>query len=107
MAGDGKELDEVSIDKGVLSISEQLLRGYYTHIFRYQNGHFELIGYTETSSSGQGRLYTTDFNLSTGTRIQKVENYETDKVLSNTSKKVLIRPLPRLEDFAPYQNDQY
>ena len=104
---DGKELGDVTITNGVLSIYEQLLRGNYTHKFRYQNGNFELIGYTDILSDGQGQMTTIDFNLSTGTRIELVERYDTDKVISKQSKKVMIRPLPRLQDFEPYQNDQY
>lgn len=98
--GYGNEFDDVSIEKGVLIIDFQLLRGHYTHRFRYQNGNFELIGYTEVGLSA-GKVYTTDFNLSTGMRNEKVENIGTDKVLSNKIRKVLIRPLPKLQDFVP------
>lgn len=107
VASYGKSLGEITIANGVLTINEDLLRGNYNHKFRYQNGHFELIGYTEISSDGQGKMYSTDFNLSTGVRIEKVESYETDKVFSNKRSKVMIRPLPRLQDFEPYKSELY
>ena len=43
-------------------------------------------------------MTTIDFNLSTGIRIEKLERYDTDKLLSYKKKKVLIRPLPKLQD---------
>lgn len=94
----GNEFGEISIKKGVLSVRFDLLRGNFEHKFRFQKGNFELIGYSEVSSNGQGEMSTTDFNLSTGVRIEKVERYDTNKLVSYTKKKTLIRPLPKLQD---------
>jgi hypothetical protein len=102
-----KSFGDIEIISGALRIYEQLLRGNYTHTFRYQNGNFEMIGYKEINSDGRGKIYETDFNLSTGVRIEKGVNYENDKVLSNTKTKMLIRPLPRLQDFIPYEDERY
>ena len=85
----------------------ELLRGHYKHKFRFQNGNFELIGFSEVSSDGHGVMQTTDYNLSTGIRVEKSERYDSDKILSNKKKKILIRPLPRLQDVAPMDNDLY
>lgn len=98
--------DGIQITAGVLRIYEQLLRGNYTDIFRYQNGNFELIGHYDIGADGIGKSYETEFNLSTGIKIEKVVNYENNKVLSNKKTKLLIRPLPKLQDFAPY-DDSY
>ncbi|XZF16095.1 hypothetical protein ACTHGU_08145 [Chitinophagaceae bacterium MMS25-I14] len=103
----GNDFYELTIEKGVLSISNELLRGHFEHKFRYQNGNFELIGYSEVSSDGNGVMETIDFNLSTGIRLNKRERYDTDKVLSNTKKKIMIRPLPKLQDFKPYDSEYY
>lgn len=105
--GFGKSFWEVTIESGVLTIKEQLLRGSYEHKFRYQHGNFELIGYNETSSDGLGIASTVDFNLSTGQRLETKERYDTNEVVSNKKRKVLIRPLPRLQDFVPYENELY
>jgi len=106
--GYNKSFNEgIQIYSGVLSINEQLLRGNYKHIFRYQKGNFELIGYHEINADGLGKMYEIDFNLSTGKRIEKEENYENGKVLSYKTIKMLIRPLPKLQDFAPYEDDRY
>jgi hypothetical protein len=103
----GNDFDDIQIDSRVLTISVQLLRGHYEHKFRYQNGNFELIGYTSTAADGQGVMYQTDFNLSTGVRIEHEERYDTDKVLSHKKKKVMIRPLPNLQSFQPLQSELY
>jgi hypothetical protein len=102
----GNGFSDVTIKNGVLSVNFELLRGHYEHKFRFQNGDFELIGFSMVYSDGLGVMTTTDFNLSTGIRIEKTERYDTDKVLSNTKKKILI-PLPKLQDVVPMENELY
>lgn len=105
--GDG--FMDITINKGVLSVNFGLLRGHFEHKFRFQNGNFELIGFSSVSSDGHGTMYSTDFNLSTGIRIEKTENYgeEDVKDASNIKKKILIRPLPKIQDVVPYENELY
>lgn len=103
----GNGFSGVTIQNAVLSVNFGLLRGHFEHKFRFQNGNFELIGFSEVYSDGQGVMTTTDFNLSTGIRIEKSERYDTDKILSNTKKKILIRPLPKLQDVIPMENELY
>jgi len=103
--GDG--FSNISIKKGVVSVNFELLRGHFEHKFRFQNGNFELIGVYKTYSDGRGVITTTDFNLSTGIRIEKSERYDTDKLISNTKKKILVRPLPKLQDIEPFENELY
>ncbi|MGM8362942.1 hypothetical protein ACSV4D_13600 [Flavobacterium sp. ARAG 55.4] len=100
---------DVTISKGIVSVNFGLLRGHFEHKFRFQNGNFELIGFSSVSSDGHGKMYTTDFNLSTGIRIEKIENYgeDDDGVSCNIKKKILIRPLPKIQDVEPYENELY
>lgn len=103
----GNSFSDVTIKNGVLSVNFELLRGHYEHKFRFQNGNFELIGFSMVYSDGFGVMTTTDFNLSTGIRIEKTERYDMDKVLSNIKKKILIRPLPKLQNVVPMENELY
>ena len=103
----GNGFSDVTIKNAVLSVNFELLRGHFEHKFRFQNGNFELIGFSKVYSDGQGVMTTTDFNLSTGNRIEKSERYDTDKVLSIKKKKILIRPLPKLQDVIPMKNELY
>jgi len=103
----GNEFSDVVIKNGVLIVNFGLLRGHYEHKFRFQNGNFELIGFSMVYSDGHGVMTTTDFNLSTGIRTVKTERYDTDKVLSNKKEKRLIRPLPKLQDVVPMEKELY
>jgi len=98
---------DISIKKGVLSVNIELTRGHFEHKFRFQNGNFELIGFSQVYSDGHGIMTTIDFNLSTGIRIEKSERYDTDKILSNKKRKIMIRPLPKLQDVIPMENELY
>lgn len=104
----GNSFYEITITKGILSIHNELIRGNFEHKFRYQNGNFELIGFSEVYSDGQGTMRTIDFNLSTGIRIKTTEPYgEDDFPKTNTKKKIIIKPLPKIQDFAPLKTEYY
>ena len=104
----GNSFYEITITKGILSIHNELIRGNFEHKFRYQNGNFELIGFSQVYSDGQGTMGNIDFNLSTGIRIKTTEPYgEDDFPKTNTKKKIMIRPLPKLQDFAPFKTEYY
>jgi hypothetical protein len=97
----------ISIVNGVLLIEIELLRGHFVHKFRYQDGEFELIGYTRHESDGYGKMHFTDFNLMTGARVVEIEYYSTDepKEVKHTTK--WINPLPNLKTFTPFGNELY
>jgi hypothetical protein len=98
---------DITIASGILIITAELTRGHYEHKFRYQNGNFELIGFSDGGSDGHGVMYTTDFNLSTGVLIEISERYDMDKVLSKKKKIIKVRPLPKLQNFRPFLTDIY
>jgi hypothetical protein len=101
----GQGFDSIVIKNNTVTIKHQLLRGHFNHKFRYQNGNFELIGFSQVYSDGLGKMYQTDFNLSTGVRTYKEQRYDTDKILINRKEKKWIRPLPKLQDFIPFEID--
>lgn len=104
----GNSFYEITITKGILSIHNELIRGNFEHKFRYQNGNFELIGFSEVYSDGQGTMGMIDFNLSTGIRVKTTEPYgEDDFPKTKSQKKIMIRPLPKLQDFAPFKTEYY
>lgn len=103
----GNGFSGLEIKDGLLSVSCELLRGHYEHIFRLKNGNFELIGYSKVNSNGQGIIQYIDFNLVTGIRVEQSERYDTDKIISRKKRKIIIRPLPKLEDLVPMKNELY
>ena len=56
----GNGFSDITIEKGVLSINFELLRRHFEHKFRFQNGNFELIGFSEVNSGGRGTMTTID-----------------------------------------------
>ena len=66
-----------------------------------------MIGFYKIYADGFSEDQTIDFNLLTGIRIEKTENYQTDEVIRKTKKKILIRPLPKLQDVIPFENELY
>lgn len=103
----GNSLNNVTIKNEVLSVNFDLTRGHYEHLFRFQNENFELIGFRMEYANGRGECTSTDFNLLTGIRIEDRSRCDIDKTISKSRKKVLIRPLPRLQDVVPLENDFY
>ncbi|OXB06763.1 hypothetical protein B0A72_04620 [Flavobacterium pectinovorum] len=104
----GNSFYEITIIKGILSIHNELIRGNFEHKFRYQNGNFELIGFSQVYSDGQGTMGMIDFNLSTGIRIKTTEPYgEDDFPKTKNQTKMMIRPLPKLQDFTPFKTEYY
>jgi hypothetical protein len=88
-----------TIVNGVLWINYGLIRGHIEHKFRFQDGNFELIGYSYGESDGQGTITVIDFNLSTGMRLYTKTDYHTDEVLVSKKEKKLIRPPPKTSGF--------
>lgn len=92
-------LEELTIKNGVLIFVNQLIKGNFTHKFRYQNGNFELIGYS--SNSAIGYLEFVDYNLSTGERVVKRTDLATDEIISIDKTIEKIRPLPTIQNSSP------
>lgn len=93
-------LEKLEIKKGILIFTNQLIRGNLVHKFRYQNGNFELIGYTFNNAS-PGYVELLDYNLSTGKKVLIKREYETDKIIEKTETIEKLSPLPKLQKFAP------
>lgn len=92
------EFDDLSIEQGVLWIITSFIRGGEEHQFKFQNDHFELIGYSfaYVERSTQSLI---DYNLSTGRRIEKEGLISEDTNQVTLDKIVKIFPLPSLESF--------
>lgn len=100
------QIPDFFIEKGILTMWSEIKGGNITYDFKYQNGNFELIkvkkitnnatkGYTDENT-----IFTeTRFNLITGLRTETEEKLGSKKALSKRKKIVLIRPLPKIQDF--------
>lgn len=89
----GDPYQDTQIEKGILLITQaggSSWKWGYTDKYRFQNGHFELIGHS--SSSGKPEEYWTDvdFNLSTG-QINFDKEVENTKEYGSSKKEVFIK----------------
>ncbi|NRS90631.1 hypothetical protein HNQ02_003577 [Flavobacterium sp. 7E] len=103
----GNSLENITIKKNILIVNYGLLRGNLVHKFRFQNGNFELIGYSAAYLDNPEIIRIIDFNLSTGIRVEKLGKVGSDEVKIKPTKKIVIRPLPKIEDVEPFENDLY
>nr|WP_068887132.1 hypothetical protein [Pedobacter panaciterrae] len=94
------------IEKGILRMWSEIKGGNITYDFKYRDGNFELIHVkklTHDTSKGYIDEYTvfteTDFNLITGLRTETDDVSGSGEILSKRKKTVLIRPLPKIQDF--------
>ena len=102
----GNGFGELSIHNGVLWIETGFIRGHMEHKFRYQNNHFELIGYSYVNADF-GTIYIIDYNLSTGKRIEKEGAIGDDTYTITKDEVIKLNPLPNLNEFEPYVHELY
>ena len=110
----GYQIPDFRIENGNLLMWSEIKSGNITYEFRYQKGNFELISVEKlTNNSTQGYIdentvFTeTKFNLVT-LKIEK-DDTNSEKILKNNIRKktVLIRPLPKIQDFKYSDKDRF
>lgn len=102
----GYQIPDFFIEKGILKMWSEIKGGNITYDFKYNNGNFELIYVTKlTNNATRGyidekTIFTeTKFDLVTGIRTETDEISGSDKALKVRKKRLLIRPLPKIQDF--------
>jgi len=114
-AYNGYQIPDFRIENGNLLMWSEIKGGNITYEFRYRNGNFELINIdklTNNATKGyidENTVFTeTKFNLVTGIRIE-TDDTNSKKVLKNNKRKkiVMIRPLPKIQDFKFSDKDRY
>lgn len=100
------QIPDFFIEKGILRMWSEIKGGNITCDFKYHNGNFELINVEKlihNTIKGYIDEYTvftqTKFNLITGLRTETDDRLDSGKILNKRKKIVLIRPLPKIQDF--------
>ncbi|GAA5084555.1 hypothetical protein GCM10023210_04490 [Chryseobacterium ginsengisoli] len=102
----GCQIPDFFIEKGILKMWSEIKGGNITYDFKYNNGNFELIHVNKlTNNATEG--YTNENTIFTETKFDLVTGIrtETDEILGSAKpskvrkKRVLIRPLPKIQDF--------
>lgn len=102
----GYQIPDFFIEKGVLKMWSEIKGGNITYDFKYQNGNFELI-YVNKLTNNATKGYTdentifteTNFDLVTGIRTETDEISGSAKPIKVRKKTVLMKPLPKIQDF--------
>ena len=103
----GNVLPEVEIDNGILTILTERDGNHPQHQFRFQNGNFELIHYFNVIWDGKNTTTETKFDLVSGNYSVESQQLGSDEVTLLEKKKMLVKPLPKLQDFVPFENQLY
>ncbi|WP_158655612.1 hypothetical protein [Sphingobacterium sp. HMA12] len=110
----GYQIPYFFIEEGTLKMWSEIKSGNITCHFKYNKGNFELIyidKLTNDATKGymdENTIFTeTKFDLITGIRTETDEKSGSAKVLKIRKKRVLIRPLPRIQDFKFSDKDLY
>lgn len=102
----GYQIPSFFIEKGILKMWSEIKGGNITYDFKYQNGNFELI-YVNKLTNNATKGYTNEntifteakFDLVTGVRTETDEVSGLAKALEVRKKRILVRPLPKIQDF--------
>lgn len=104
-AHNGSQIPDVYIEEGKLQL-DFYIKGNSRYEFIFKNGVFELTYFSYVNWDGK-TITETEFNLLTGKYTKQSEILETSEITLEINKDVLIRPLPQLKNFKPFENDLY
>ncbi|KFC19455.1 hypothetical protein [Chryseobacterium sp. FH1] len=103
----GNVLPDVVIDNGILNILTELNANHSQHQFKFQNENFELIHYFNVIWDGKNTTTETKFDLLTGNYSVESQQLGSDKLTVLEKKKIVVKPLPKLQNFVPFANQLY
>lgn len=103
----GNQIPDFNIEKGILTIRTEVEGGHAEHKFKFQNGHFNLIYVSIINYDGKNTTTEKNFNLVTGERNEKIQELGSDKFLIKSKNKIIIRPLPQLQNIKPFEKEYF
>jgi hypothetical protein len=92
------------IEKGFLLMSSEKNDIRYEHKFIYKNGIFQLLKISSVVYDGQNSTTETVFDLLAGVRTETLESLDPKKETKKKIKKMMIRPLPTLQNLRTFGN---
>lgn len=110
----GYQIPSFFIENGILKMWSEIKGGNITYHFKYNKGNFDLIyvdKLTYNATKGyidENTIFTeTKFDLITGIRTESDEKLGSTKPLAVRKKRVLIKPLPKIQDVKFSDKDLY
>lgn len=103
----GNVIPNVMIEDGTLNILTERGGNHSQHRFKFQNGNFELIYYFNVIWDGKNTTTETKFDLIKGNYSLESQQLGSDDVSVLEKKKMVVKPLPKLQNFVPFANKLY
>ncbi|MNK85769.1 hypothetical protein D3C87_1056590 [compost metagenome] len=103
----GNVIPDLMIEDGMLNILSEHEGKKIDHCFKFQNGNFELIYYFDVLWDGKNTTTQTTYNLASGEYKVESQQLMSDEVTVLEKKKMVVKPLPKLQDFVPFENQFY
>ncbi|MDA6069504.1 hypothetical protein NJT12_07730 [Flavobacterium sp. AC] len=100
----GDQIPDVIIEEGYLYIGSEIGKNHFWHKFKFNNGSFELQEITNVVWDGQNLTTETEFNLLTGKRTEITKALGSEKILKKTTKKIIVKPLPKIDNFRAFDS---
>ncbi|QNR86401.1 hypothetical protein H9N25_08415 [Pedobacter riviphilus] len=92
------------IENGFLLMNTEKNDVRLAYQFIYKKGIFQLIKVSSVVYDGKNSTTETVFNLLTGVRTQTTMLLGSEKILKKNTKKIMIRPLPTLQNLRTFGN---
>lgn len=103
----GNVIPDVMIEDGTLNILTERDGNHSDHCFKFQNGNFELIRYFNVIWDGKNTTTETIFDFISGIYIVQSQELGSEKITVKQKKKIKVNPLPKIQDFVPFENQIY
>lgn len=100
----GNQIPDVSIEDGYLSLYSEIGKNHFSHVFKFKNGYFELQKISNATWDGENLTTETNFNLLTGERTEITKALGSEKIIKKSSKKILVKPLPKIDNFKAFDS---
>ena len=100
----GNQIPDLEIENGYLNLISEIKKNHFTHKFKFNNGNFELQNISNVVWDGNNLTTETEFNLLTGIRTVIIKSLGSEKVLQRTVKKIIVKPLPKIDSFSTYDS---
>ena len=92
------------IENGFLLMNSEKNDVRFEHKFIYKNGTFQLLKISSVVYDGQNSTTETVFDLLTGVRTEILKSLDSEKILKKKTNKIMIRPLPTLQNLRSFGN---
>jgi hypothetical protein len=103
----GNQIPDFFIENGKLLMISDIHNGQAEHRFCFKNGNFELIYFSKVVKDGENATTETTFNLLTGVYVKQSQLLGSDKIFERSKKKLVVTPLPKIQNFIPFKNQFY